>query len=133
MNDNGLKLALSLAGDDLELIVEYLDRFADVDDGQSNEAMRALCATKRIKNLHERIAAGGWLPKNELSYRLDQAAGQVVRESCPSTAHAGVPVVAPASLSASENAALLKLATEPLCEHCKGSGYEPIKIARGEK
>lgn len=58
--DNGLRLALSLAADDLDALEDYFDQRMDADGDSEgyrpNEEMRLFQAVQRVKELHRRIA-----------------------------------------------------------------------------
>ena len=58
--DQGLKLALSVADDDLADLEAYFDARQDADGDSEgfwpNEAMNLLAAVRRVRELHQRIS-----------------------------------------------------------------------------
>lgn len=57
--DGGLKLALTLAEDDLTELAEYFADLGDIDnEGGPDEEMQLGQAVHRIRQLHQRIIAG---------------------------------------------------------------------------
>ena len=74
-SDNGLRLALMLADDDLEQIEHYFADRMDVVDSPGggvapNDAMSLYQATRRIRALHAHIIAGK--PTSNLAYTLGE-------------------------------------------------------------
>lgn len=67
--DSGLRLAVSLAADDLEALRAYFTERHDITEGGlPNEEMKLALAVQRVASLHARILAGN--PGHKIDYHM---------------------------------------------------------------